>query len=580
MYEFGPFRLDTLSRRLLRDGQRVRLTAKAFELLLLLVRRKGQIVGKAEMFEAVWPGQRLEENNLTVAISALRKALGESYHNRIYIETVSGHGYRFAGRVREVAPDEAEARVRRGSSPTAGDVESIAVLPLVNEGSEPQIDYLCDGITEYVIDSLSRLPNLRVVARSISFRHRGWEDARQAGIELGVGAVLAGRILRQRGRLIISAELVNTGDGTQLWGERYDRELSDVLAVQEEIARDVTAKLRIRLTQEDSMLLGKRYTESTEAYHLYLKGRYLWNQFHREAVERGVEYFKQAIVVDPLYSLAYSGLADAYLRLAAMYLPPKELLPMAKDAALKAVEIDGTLAEARASLGLIKLWYEHDWASAGRDCRLAINLNPRAVIPHKCYGLYLMFLGHFEEAVTEYELAQELDPLSLQLYVEHGAALYTGGRYDAALEQFTKALGLEPRYYPARYAVAWVHVQREDYKEAVAELSPLCSAGEDVHLARGLLSYVHALLGERDEAGRILRELETTAQQRYVPPYAVALARLGLGDKEGALEQLEALYEERSYWLLWLNILPEFAVLRHDQRFVALLRRAGFQPAR
>lgn len=579
VYEFGPFQLDTLSRRLLRDGRQVQLTAKAFDILLLLVQRRRQIIGKDELLYSAWPGQLVDVNNLTVTVSLLRKALGETYRSRIYIETVSGRGYRFIGRVRKILTDEHDATESRQDSLSLlnGTVNSIAILPLFNESRHPQTDYLCDGITEWLIDNLSQLPKLKVIAWSTAFRYKGRKDIRQIGGELGVLAVLTGRVIQQQNNLTVSMELVKVADGSQIWGARYNRKLSDVMAVQEEIARDISAKLR--LGPEETKRLGKRYTENTKAYQLYLKGRYLWNQFDREAVERGIKYFKQAIAADPNYALAYSGLADAYLRLAAMYLPPKELLPKAKINALKAVEMDETLAEAHASLGLVKLWHDHDWAGAEKQYLRAIALNHRAVIPHQGYGSYLMFLGRFSDAIAEYEMAQELDPLSLQLYVDLGAALYMMRSYDSALEQFTKALGLEPRYYPARYAVAWIHVQRQDYASAINELRLLCAAGGENQMAQGLLGYVYAVSGETVAARKIHKELESMARRSYVPPYALALSCLGLGENERALRWLKKLYEERSYWLLWLNILPELEGLRSNQGFASLLKRIGLQPA-
>lgn len=581
MYEFGPFRLDPVARLLLRGESTVHLTSKSFDVLLFLVRRSGQVVDRDELLRAAWPGQGVEDSSLTVAVSVLRRALGETYHRRTYVETVARRGYRFNGRVREVAAD-APGAAEGGDGRPGGRkwaVESVAVLPFVDEGEAAEYDYLCDGITESIIDSLAQLPGLKVIARSTAFHYRGRADARRAGEELGVQAVLTGRVRFTRDELTVRAGLVRVADGAEVWEGRYDLPVTGMMDVQEEIARDVSVKLRLYLTDEQMTSLGRRPTENTEAYRLYLKGRYLWNQFHPNAVERGIDYFNQAIAADPHYALAYSGLADAYLRLAAMYLPPKRLLPLAKEAALKAVGADGTLAEARASLGLVKLWHDHDWAGAKQEYLRAIALNPNAVIPHQGYGSYLLFLGRFSDAVGEYEVAQEMDPLSLQLYVDLGVALYMLRSYDEALGQFTKALELEPLYYPARYAVAWVHVQKGEHAAAARELRLLCSAGEDAHMAQGLLGYVCALSGDRREARRIHRGLEGAARRGYVPPYALTLSSLGAGDRERALLWLEEVYEERSYWLLWLNILPELAELRRAPRLKAVLRKAGFRPA-
>lgn len=579
MYEFGPFRLDPVTRRLLRGENPVHLTSKSFDVLLFLVRRSGQVVDRDELLKAAWPRQGVEDSSLTVAVSVLRKALGETSHSRNYVETVARRGYRFNGRVKEIPADEQAAEGGNGRpDQLKWVVASIAVLPLINESETPESDYLCDGITESIIDSLAQLSTLKVIARSTAFHYRGREDAERIGEELGVQAVLTGRVRFLTDELILRARLVKVADGSQVWEGRYNLSLSDVLDVQEEIARDLSVKLRLYMTDAQVTSLGRRSTENTEAYHLYLKGRYLWNQFHWKAVERGIAYFNQAIAADPDYALAYSGLADGYLRLAAMYLPPKQLLPLAKEAALKAVEADETLAEARASLGLVKLWHDHDWAGAKQEYLRAIALNPNAVIPHQGYGSYLMFLGRFGDAVGEYEVAQEIDPLSLQLYVDLAAAHFMMRSFDEAHKQLTKALELEPGYYPARYAIAWVHVAEGRHEAALQELRLLCSAGEKAHMAQGLLGYISALSGERQAARRIHRDLERAAQRGYVAPYALTLSSLGAGDRERALLWIEEVYEERSYWLLWLNILPELAELRRTSRFKTVLRKAGFRP--
>lgn len=577
MYEFGPFYLDSVSRRLLREGRTVQLTSKMFDVLVLLVSRRSQLVKRDELLNAAWPGSDIEESNLTVTISNLRKVLGESYQSRNYIETVSGRGYRFTARVRELSLVEAQALdvPPRRPDDLARRANLIAVLPLINDSGDPQVDYLCEGITEGIIHSLGQLPGLKVIARSTAFYYKGRDDIQRIAADLGVNAVITGRVLQIRDDLRVSAELVWVADGTRLWGAQYERKMSDIMYVQEDITRNISRKLCPRTTRGPTTSLGKPSTHNTKAYQLYLKGRYLWNQFHQSSVERAVKYFEQAIAEDVTFALAYSGLADAYLRLASMYLPPKELLPKAKAAALRAVEADETIAEARASLALVKLWHDHDWPGAEEEYLRAMSLNPNAVIPHQGYGSYLLFLGRFSEAAAEYRLAQELDPLSLQLYVDLGVALYMVRSYDLASEQFLKAIELEPNYYPARYALAWAQVQKEDYQSAIDGLRLLCSSGE-AYMALGMLGYVYALSGQPGEARKIQEDLIVSVRHSYVPPYALLLSSLGVGNQEQALAWAEELYAERSYWLLWLNILPELADLRRTPRFKTLLRQAGF----
>lgn len=579
MYEFGPFHLDTFSRRLLLDGHQVRLTAKAFDILLLLVSRRGQLVKRDELLKVGWSGRFVEENNLNVTISMLRKALGETYNSRNYIETVSGRGYRFIARVRQLSSDEAQAveGLQRRPDHPARHPNLIAVLPLINDSGDSEADYLCEGITEGIINRLGQHPDLKVIARSTAFHFKGRNDVQQVAADLGASVVLTGRVLQLKDDLIISTELVHAEHGTQLWAARYERKISEIMNVQEDITRNVLRELRPGAAGRPTTRLSKLSTLNTNAYQLYLKGRYLWNQFHQKAVERAIKYFEQAIAEDPNFALAYSGLADAYLRLASMYRPPKELLPKAKAAALKAVGADKTMAEARASLALVKLWHDHDWTGAEKEYLSAIGLNPNAVIPHQGYGSYLLFLGRFGDAAAEYRLAQELDPLSLQLYVDLAAAVYMMGNYDLALEQLVKALELEPSYYPARYALAWVHVQMGEYSAAINELRLLCSSGEEAHMAHGMLGYVYALSRQPEEARKIQKDLRERVGHSYVPPYALVLSSLGVGNKEQALAWLGEVYNERSYWLLWLNILPELASLRGSPRFKALLRQVGFR---
>ncbi len=456
-YEFGRFRLDPEEHLLLRNGKPVALTPKVFDILLVLIRNSGHVVEKGELMRAVWPDSFVEENNLTVNMSALRKALGTGHAERQYIETVPKRGYRFFANVREVrgeSPDlveeyagarlitEEKSSVRRDQA-----ITSLAVLPLVNASADPQMEYLSDGITETIINSLAQLPQLRVMARSTVFRYKGREaDPQAVGHELGVGAVLTGRVSQVGESLIISMELVDVAHGWQLWGEQYNRNPADIFALQEEIAREISGKLRLRLTGEQQQRLTKRYTESTEAYQAYLRGRYHWNKYTREGLKKGTAYFQQAIDLDPGYALAYAGLADSYYRLSNLYLPPREAMPKAKAAAMKALEIEEMLAEAHASLGLVRFWYEWDWQGAEREYKRAIELNPGYAIAPLWYGLQLMALGRFDDALAEMKRAQDLDPLSLVINTNLGGTLYRARRYDQAIEQCRRTLEIDSSF--------------------------------------------------------------------------------------------------------------------------------------
>ena len=585
-YLFGPFRLDVVERQLLRDGRHVPLTAKVFDILLLLVQNRGRIVQKDELMQQIWPDIIVEENNLTVNMSALRKALGKRDNGPEYIETVPRRGYRFISVVERVQ-DESDA-VRDVRYTTSAALEekasvreqvanSLAVLPLTNASSDPNLEYFSDGISESIINSLSRLPQLRVMARNTSFRFRGPDvDAQKAGREMNVRAVLVGRVLRLNGRIVISTELVNVADGAQLWGEQYNRKAADILDVQTEIAKEVSEKLRLKLTEDERKGLAKQPTENIEAYHLYLKGRYFWNKYYMKQVQKGLAYFQQAIDLDPEYALAYAGVADSYYRLSSTQLRPTEAFPRAKAAAIRALELDETLSEAHASLGLVKLYYDHDFRGAETSYRRAIETNPNASLAHQRYGTYLMYMARFEESMREFKLAYELDPLSLQINVNISTVLLLTRRFEEAIRQYQKTLDIDPNYYPARYGLGCVASAQGNYSEAVSEFEKVYQLEEDNDIALGAMGRAYALVGNKSQAEKVLKALKTLARRKYVSSYSFGLVYTGLGQKDQVLKAFDKGYEERDDWMVTLNVMLEFESMRSDPRFKDLLRRIGF----
>jgi DNA-binding winged helix-turn-helix (wHTH) protein/tetratricopeptide (TPR) repeat protein len=570
-YEFGPFLLDAAHRRLLRDGRPVRLTAKAFDVLLLLVRHRGEVVGKEAFMKAVWSGSFVEDSNLTVSVSVLRKALGDSHGEHRYIETVSGRGYRFVARVRRVS-DGAEPP--RAFGPGAEEFRSLAVLPFANPVGGQLLEVLGDGITESLINSLSQLPQLRVFARETAFRYRG-ADPRATGRALGARTVLSGEVRQSDGTLVIGVELLDVAGGERIWSAQYACPLSALPAAQAEIATSVTGALRLKITSEERLRLAKRYTENTDAYNLYLKGRYFWNKYAARWVKKGIECFQQAIEIDGAYALAHAGVADCYFRLSAVHLPPQEALPKASAAAHRAVELDDSLAEAHASLAMIKFWYDYDWPGAEREFRRALELNPGAALARQRYGEYLMFTERYEEALAELRLAQSLDPLSLWIGVSLSTTLYLMGRYEQAVEQLQKALEMDPHYYPARFCLGMIYLRQGRPAEAVAEFQKARQAEEDSSFALGFIGYAHAVAGRKGEAEQVLQTLLAESAAGYVSPYGVALIYVGLGERERAFEWLEKLYEGRDEWTLWLRVAPELEELRGDARFRSLIERIG-----
>jgi TolB-like protein/Tfp pilus assembly protein PilF len=580
IYEFNGFRLEGAQHRLLYKGQRVTLKPKILDLLLFLVEKRGQLVGKDDLLREVWPNTIVEENNITVSISILRKKLADHVAAG-FIETVPRRGYRFIAEVTEV-PDEhaaTEDLSQTGSSATPQEepIDSLAVLPMESPGDDPNIDYLSEGITESLINKLSRIPKLRVLACSTVFRFKNKDmDPQGIGQRLNVRAVMMIRVMRVSEKLIIRSELVNVSDGSQLWGEQYNRNPSDLLTTQDEIAKAISASLKFKLTPRDQMHLAKQPTHNTEAYNLYLRGRYFWNKYSKDWVLKAIEMFEQAIRIDSEYALAYCGLADAYFRLSNVHFRPAEVLPKAKKAALKAVEIDENLAEAHSSLGLLKVYYDHDWAGAESEFRKAIKLNPDLTSAHQRFGSYLTFMGRFEESIRHYEMALELDPFSLQVNMNLATTYYLRGEYDRAINHLKQTSELEPNYMPVRFVSGCVYIQQNRLQEAIEEFQFIYKLDEEAYLALGFMGYAHALAGQREEAETLLNVLKEISQRKYVSPYSMLVIHLALGPEERVFELLEQLYLERNDWLVWLNVSPELKHLRDDPRFRSLLKRIGF----
>ena len=566
-YEFNGFRLIPSERLLLRNGGAVPLTHKVFDILLLLVRNSGQLIEKEQMLHAVWPEQFVEEHNLTVSMSALRKALGETHDKHEYIETVPKHGYRFIANVREIADRE----TRSGFS----DTHSLAVLPFVNVGPDASADYLCDGITESIITSLSPLSQLRVMAYSTVFRYKGMNvDPRDVGQGLGVHSIVIGRVLRLNGKLTITTELVDVTTGFQLWGEHYDREPSDLLTMQHEIAREISENLRLRLTGEQKRLLAKRHTDSTEAYHLYLQGRYNWNKRTPSGTAKAVEYFEQAIRLDPHYALAYAGLADSYNLMAGNSgLPPRETFPKAKAAALKALEMDNTLAEAHTSLSLVRYLFDWEWSAAEQGFQRAIELNPNYATAHHWYGEYLVLSRRFDEGYQELIQARELDPLSLPINADIGQYYFFTRQYERAIDQLKRVLDLEPGFVRALALLGWTFEQMERFEEAIAKFEQATALSGSRTLIVAGLGHAHAVSGNRAEAVKILDALKQQASCLYVSPYEIAVIHAALEENELAFARLEQACDDHSVWLSWLDVDPRLDTLRADVRFQNLLAR-------
>jgi eukaryotic-like serine/threonine-protein kinase len=457
-------------------------------------------------------------------------------------------------------------------------IDSVAVLPFVNASADPNTEYLSDGITESLINSLSQLPHLKVMSRDSAFMYKGKDtDAHTVGQALGVRAVFKGRVMQRGDDLEISAELVDARDNSHIWGQQYSRKSSDIFALQGELAKEMTSMLRMRLTGEDEKRMAKSYTVNPEAYQDYLKGRFWWNKRNREGLNKGIEFFQQAIAKDPSYALAYSGLADCYSGLPiAASVAPKEAIPRAREAAQKALEIDDSLAEAHASLGFIKTLYDWDWPGAEKELRRAIELNPNYAIAHRWYGLHLEFTGRLEEAIAEDKRALELDPLSLVINAYMGMTFYDARQYDQAIEQERKTLELDPNFMVAHNFLGSAYVQKSKKKEGIAEFERALGISPGDALSLGELGNAYALSGKRAEAQKVLDQLNELSRQKYVPAMARVMVEVGLGEKDKAFEWLEKAYEER--FVIEIKVDPQFDPLRSDPRFADLLGRMNLQP--
>lgn len=456
-------------------------------------------------------------------------------------------------------------------------IDSLAILPLVNASGDPDAEYLSDGITESIINTLSQLPKLRVMARSTVFRYKGGEvDPQVVGRELGVRAVLTGRVLQRGDLLIIKAEMADAGDGSHLWGEQYSRKLSDIFTIEEEISREISEKLRLKLSGAEKKQLAKRYTENGEAYQLYLKGRFHWNKRTEEALKKGIDYFKQAIESDPAYALAYAGLADSYNILASYSaVAPKDAFPLAKAAASRALELDSELAEGHTSLAFAKFGYDWKWTESEREFRRALKLNPGYAMAHNWFGVTVVAQGRFDEAFDQINRALELDPLSLPINTNAGWLLHLARRYDEAIEQYLRTIELDEGFGLAHRRLGQTYAQTQMYNEAVVEFQKAVKlSGEDVELLSAR-AHFYATLGETGKAKEVLELLEERSKNTYVPAYLVARVHLGFGDNDRVFEWLNKACDERYGYLAYLNVDPMFDSVRSDARFADLVRRVG-----
>jgi TolB-like protein/Tfp pilus assembly protein PilF len=570
-YRFDDVIVDRNLFRVSKGDQPKKLEPRAFDLLIYLIEHRDRVVGKQELFEEVWKESFVTDDALAQEIKNIRHAIGDEAGSSRYIRTVHKHGYRFIADVIE----EHKAAVRADSMP------SIAVLPFANLTAAPENEYFCDGLAEELLNALTGISDLRVVARTsaFSFKHQQL-DVREIGRRLNAAAVLEGSVQKTGNQLRILTQLINTTDGFHLWSERFDREMGNVFAIQDEIAGAIIDRLKVKLLPGEKAALAKRYTDSVEAFHLYLKGRHFWNRrFAPGVLGRAIECFERAIATDPRYSLAYVGLADCYnLRGVFQFCAPHQTFPIAAAAAEKALEIDDTLAEAHAALGYNRFLYAWDWSGAEREFKRALELNPNYALSHLWYAQFLCAMARFKEAVAEAQRAQESEPLSLGINANVGLVLHWAREYKQAVEQLEKTIELDPNFGLAYFYLAFALLQQGRYDQAIAAIEKSMQLMGYMPLAISLLGFAHSLRGDKAEAQKVLRGAEARFQELGLPSTVLAEIYGGLGNREMFFKCLNRAYEERSPLLPWIKIYPEYDAMRSDPRYDEFLRRLGLAP--
>jgi TolB-like protein/DNA-binding winged helix-turn-helix (wHTH) protein/Tfp pilus assembly protein PilF len=623
LLRFSVFELDPDVPELRRSGRRVHLQEMPLRVLQMVLEHPNELVPREAFFARLWPHDEtgILDDNLNTAVRKLRLALNDSAHHPHFIETVPKRGYRFIGPLVEdalaqvtpiprAAPQEAAAPAPASqstkrrlpilvaaaailaiatlgvwlqsynsttdpTSPAATAPRTLAVLPFLNAGNRPGDEYFSDGLTQEVIDRLSRVDGLRVVSRTSAFALKGKNlDANEIGRMLGVESFVEGSVRREGDRLRISAHLVNARDGYQLWAETYDRHLDDAFAIQEEIALAIADTLTGHLLGERRAVVPAAPVVNPLAYDHYLKGRFNWHRRTQESLRTAATHFEQAAELAPKYAPAWAGLADAYAVLGFYdYLPPAEAFPKAREAARRALELDPQNASAEATMGYAALYYDWNVSKAETRFRRAIALDPNNTKAHQWYGNLLTAAGRFEEAEHEMRHAQQLEPLSVIASAALGWTLYHAGRHEDALEQYRITLALDPNFELAYLWSGWALEALGRYDEALSMLDNAAkrSGGSGISLAS--LARLRALRGERTQAELILTQLRNS--KGYVPAYEISKAWFALGASNEADQWLQRAFEQRSHSLVFLRVDPQLAGHRQEPAFIRVAARVG-----
>jgi TolB-like protein/DNA-binding winged helix-turn-helix (wHTH) protein/Flp pilus assembly protein TadD len=626
---FGVFEADLCTGELRRKGRLVRLQEQPFQVLALLLARPGELVAREELRQALWPADTFVdfEHGLNKAISKLRDALGDDSGTPRYIETLPRRGYRFIAPVTSATPpsDPAEPQampatqpdpsmnasppqtrwityatvlllgllvlatswllfklVRKPAHPAAAalsrPIRSLAVLPLQNLSGDKNQEYFADGMTDELITDLGQISALRVISRtSVMHYKRTAETLPQIGRELGADAIVEGTVFRSGDRVRITAQLIDARNDRHLWAHSYERDLRDVIVLQDEVARDIANEIRVKLTPQERARLTTSHAVNPEAHEAYLEGRYYWNQFTPEGVKKSLPFFQEAIAKDPNYALGYSGLADyygvSYVRMGT--LSHLEACPKEEAFALEAVRLDDSLAEGHNSLGGTRWLCDWGWDSAESEFKRALQLNPNYAEAHRLYSVLLVASGHPEQGMAEAERAVENDPMSGDINMLLGWVYYLSRHYDKAIQQEMKTIAMDPKRPQPHFVLGSVYVQKRQYDLAVQEYRKFAELEGAQPGKSPLVACAYARAGNRQEALKILKRLKENSTTRPAKALDRAIVYIGLGDKKDAFASLEKAYQAHTWSLLGMNADPRFDSLRSDPRFQALVHRTG-----
>jgi TolB-like protein/DNA-binding winged helix-turn-helix (wHTH) protein/Tfp pilus assembly protein PilF len=630
---FDQFELDLRTAEIYKGGKRVKLQDQPCQVLALLTERPGELVTREELQKRLWPDESFVDfdHGVNIAINKLRDALGDSAEHPRFIETLPRRGYRWLAPVDCVGDISASVRVavpvsaprEARSSPggateavpaskgwlpavaTAGiaflsvlalifaldvgklrtrllgsavpeRIQSVAVLPFENLSHEPEQEYFADGMTEELTTRLGKIGALHVISRTSVMRYKKTSKSLpQVARELNADGIVEGTVQRSGDRVRITAQLIHAPTDHHLWAESYDRELKDVLALQDDVARAIADEIKVTLTPQERMSLAAVRPVNPGAYEAYLKGRYYWNKRTAEGIKKASDYFQQAINQQPNYGIAYSGLADCSSGLAWHgFASPTEALPRAKTAALQAIEIDSTSGEAHASLALV-LSHQRNWAAAENEFKRALQLSPGYANAHHWYGDYLSVMGRHEEALVEAKRAFELDPLSPMINTWLGFRYYDARQYGEAIAQGRKILEFDPSFAPAHLLLGQAYVQEGLHAQAISELQSATSLSGDSPIYMAQVGVAYAAAGKNAEALSVIDQLQKVSRKSYVSSYGLAQIYAALGDKQHAMKWLQSAYDERAVWMEYLKVDPVLDFLRSQPHFQDLVRQMG-----